>query len=125
MNVNVDGLAEAIREELEKYSEEVEAKVDRGIDEICQEAVEELKSNPNIPVKSGKYKNSFYFKNEAKGKGYKRNRIANKRYRLTHLLEFGHATRNGDRTEAFPHWADAEKKYNAKYEELLKKELSE
>ena len=40
--------------------------------------------------------------------GYKRNLVASKKYQLTHLLEYGHLTRSGTRTKAFPHWQHAQ-----------------
>jgi len=36
-------------------------------------------------------------------------------YRLTHLLEFGHANRNGTRTQPIPHIRATEDKYREKF----------
>ena len=36
-------------------------------------------------------------------------------YRLTHLLEFGHANRDGSRTKPIPHVRKTEDKYREKF----------
>lgn len=41
-------------------------------------------------------------------------------YQLTHLLEFGHATKNGSRTKAQPHIRPIEEEYSEKFEDELK-----
>lgn len=46
-----------------------------------------------------------------------------KYYRLTHLLEFGHATRNGGRTKAIPHIRPTEDKYREKFVEELERKI--
>lgn len=110
MRIDINDLSSAITEELEAYSEEIEEKIDKKIDDVSKKLVAELKSDPDIPENTGKYKKSFYFKKVAKGKGFKRNVVANKKHQLTHLLEDGHLTRGGtSRTKAFPHWKKAEK----------------
>lgn len=108
--VDIDGLATAIAEELEGYSQEVDEIMQDEIDTLSKEVRNNLKNNPIIPEKTGEYKKSFYIKKVARGKGYKRNVIASKKphYRLTHLLEDGHLTSNGKRTKAFPHWKEAQ-----------------
>lgn len=44
-------------------------------------------------------------------------------YRLTHLLEHGHATVNGGRTRAFPHWEEAEIQGVEQFEKELKEAI--
>ena len=44
-------------------------------------------------------------------------------YQLTHLLEFGHVTRNGGRTRALPHIRPIEEKYNVKFVDKLEKRI--
>lgn len=112
MNVDITELSQLIEKELTEYSEEVEQELDEEINRISDAVVENLQNNPVLKKLkgTGKYRKSFYWKVYAKGKGYKRNVVANKKYQLTHLLERSHLTRNGTtRTRAFPHWEDAQR----------------
>lgn len=72
-------------------------------------------------------------KSYAKGWKLKKDKLGKKRYsikihnktdyQLTHLLEFGHATKNGKRTKAQAHVRPIEKKYSEKFEQELKRKL--
>lgn len=46
-------------------------------------------------------------------------------YRLTHILEFGHAKRNGGRVPAQSHIASAEEKSVEKLEEEIRKNIED
>lgn len=129
MNVSVDDLARLIAKELEDYSEEVEQVVKETIEAVSKEALNSLKNDPVIKSLdgTGEYAKSFYIKDEYKvrgrNKGFYKLVIHNKKYRIGHLLEFGHAKIGGGRTRAFPHWATAQKIADT-LEERIKEAIS-
>ena len=115
MNVKVDDLARLIAKELEDYSEEIEEIVKETIEKVAKDALDSLKNDPVVKSLdgTGKYAKSFYinnqFKARGKNKGFYKLVLHNKKYRLGHLLEYGHAKANGGRTRSFPHWIKAQK----------------
>lgn len=109
MKVKIDGLSDAIVKEVKAYNEETLKVTKRVIDEVTEEANLALLKSPGLAAIGGKkYKKSFYIKVVYDGPSGKRDVLANKEYQLTHLLEHGHATVNGGRTRAFPHFAEAQ-----------------
>lgn len=120
--IKVEELEKAIMDYLQEYKENVDEDVETTTDSITKEAVQELKQTS--PKREGTRDNP-YWKGWTKQKG-KTNRgrytvkIHNKtNYQLTHLLEFGHATRDGKRTEAQPHIRPLEEKYKKLYEQKI------
>lgn len=114
MKVSVEDLARLIAEDLANYSDEVAEKVDNTINEVAKEALQAVKESPDLKIINGNdYRNGFYIQNEYKSRGKNKGtyklRIANKEYRVTHLLEHGHVTRNGGRTRVFTHWVNGQK----------------
>ena len=120
--IKPEELQEALKDYLENYVEDIEDGVKEETKEISKKAVEELKQIS--PKGHGSRKNP-YFKGWSRQSG-KQNKgrytikIHNKtNYQLTHLLEFGHATRNGKTTKAIPHIRPTEEKYNKLYEKAI------
>lgn len=114
MKVSVEDLARLIAEDLAEYSDEVDAKVESTVKEVATEALQAVKDSPDLKnVGGSKYKNGFYIVNEYKSRGINKGsyklRVANKEYQITHLLEYGHALRNGKRARKFPHWINGQK----------------
>lgn len=82
---------------LNAYSKEVAEALNKTKDEVAKEAADELRQTS--PKKHGGYAANW----AVKVQGGARIVYNRKHYQLTHLLEFGHANRDGGRTPAHPH----------------------
>ncbi len=120
--IKVDNLSKEIAKALENYSDDISEVVEEVSNKIGKEAVEEVQKKS--PKKRGKYAKGWTLKKDILGESKYSIKIYNKTdYQLTHLLEFGHATKNGKRTKAISHIRPVEQKYSKKYEQELKREL--
>lgn len=112
MKCSVDDLARLITEDLTTYSEEVEAAVEDTIVQVTDESLRAIRESQPIQHMT-QYKKGFraqdVYKARGKHKGYFKLVISNVNYRITHLLEKGHAKRNGGRVQEYPHWISGEK----------------
>ena len=108
-------LGKAIRKELQKYAKVEKKVLNEAVKQATKEAVKELKTTS--PKKTGDYAGSWRSKTEKKTTIY----AGNGEYRLTHLLEKGHAKRGGGRVSAIPHIKKVEQKAVKKLEEEVVK----
>lgn len=118
--MSIDLAAEIEKAMKEQYDLANEA-VEKAVDKVAKDTVNELKSSS--PRKSGKYSEGWAVK---EGKTATRSKSAvvwnEKHYRLTHLLEHGHARVNGGRkVPARPHIGVAEQKAIKSFEDELRR----
>lgn len=121
MKIKSNQFADAIMKELEDFRDVEVEELKEAIEEISDETVQDLKVTS--PKRSGKYSRGWKKKQVYENSVKKRTVIHNTRYQLTHLLEKGHAKRNGGRVEGIAHIAPAEEKAISKLERRLKSKL--
>lgn len=108
--VTVDNLANEIVRIFDDYIDEIDEVVEEETDSVSKEAKQEL-------VRVSPKETKKYSKGWANVQGYKIKHYFSKRiynrthYRLTHLLEFDHATKNGGTVKGQAHVRPTEQKY--------------
>ena len=105
----IDQMAHVIMEGLQEYADLAAEDMKAAVRKAGNAAKKDIQAN--APERTGAYKKSWSVKTVRENANamevvvYSRNR-----YQLAHLLEFGHALRQGGRTRAFPHIAPAEER---------------
>ena len=123
--ISIDNLADEIVSQMENYSEEVTKGVKNAIDIVGKECNEEIKNHIKFKEHTRKYVKAFRLKKSFEDNYNKRVtwHVANGEYRLTHLLENGHALSQGGRTKAFHHIKYGEELAQRRMEELAKEAI--
>jgi len=128
--IKVDELSNVILDYLENFKDVTEEACKNGVLETADDAVRELRNAH--PAGSGQYHSwNEYNKGwkkrvssqKTKLKGIQATVWNEKHYQLTHLLEKGHALRDGGRSAAFPHIAPVEQKCEDELIRNIKKNI--
>jgi hypothetical protein len=105
--VSVSELASAIEEELNNYKDLAAGTLKKAVKNAGTTAKQDI--NSSAPVRTGKYAKSWRSKvTKEDSASIEVTVYSPSRYMLAHLLENGHALRNGGRVRAIPHIAPAE-----------------
>ena len=124
VNTNRHNIGDVLNEILSEYADDINTDIGPAIKSVAEDAVRNIETSaPKRRKKSGGYKDSWIAE-KANVTRYEQNWVIYSNLPgLPHLLEFGHASRNGGRIPPSPaggHIAPAEKKAA---EELEKKIL--
>ena len=115
-----ENLHEAILNELYEFSYEVEQIVQEELDKGAQDLKNELKATS--PKRSGRYAKNWKVRKNGRSRTVYNGKPT---YRATHLLEHGHASRDGGRVRAIPHIKPTEIKYQEKLAENIKRRIGQ
>ncbi len=123
-SIKIGDLEKAINEDLTIYCDEITEKVKQVSDDVMATLVKNTKNDAN--KRTGAYAKAITSKRTYESKRSRVNTwyVKSPEYRKSHLLEKGHATRNGGRTRAFPFISKNEeiavKNYETRVEEVIK-----
>lgn len=108
-SIRIENLDEAVSELLEEYADVTAETLKTAVNNAGNLAKKEIQAT--APKQTGQYAKSWKArKTRETATNYQVTVYSSSRYRLAHLLEHGHAKRNGGRVRAFPHIAPAEEK---------------
>ena len=124
--INLDAV---IKEALDEYGSAVFDVLKGSVKEVSEEATQKLRDTS--PKKSGEYAEAWTY-DEVPVKRYQTKTVVHDEaphYRLTHLLEKGHVSRNGTgrtfgKVKAYPHIAPVNDWANEELPKLVKRKLS-
>ena len=125
--MKTNDLRDQVNEILSEYGDKASEALVQAVEETTTEAVQKVKTDSPVhrgpyPASRGRtpgtYKKSWRKKTEKGRLSVSSIIYSNKEYRLTHLLENGHAKRGGGRTAPIPHIRPVEEWAN---DEVLRK----
>lgn len=120
--VNINSLADAIKDTLKEYSDVSAEKVKTAVKEAGKTVKKEIEMS--APKDTGDYSRSWAVKNVKETANSLEVSVHSKsHYQLAHLLEFGHAKRGGGRVSGKVHIASAEAKGIEQFEKDVEKAL--
>ena len=120
---SVDDMASEIMKGLQEYADLADTAMKNAVRKTATEVKKEISSN--APQKSGRYAKSWTTKKTKENSHSLEMTVHSKnRYQIAHLLEHGHAKRNGGRVAARPHIAPAEEHGEEMLTSLIEEELS-
>lgn len=125
--INVTKLGETLAATLTEFSGATSLALQAAVTETAKRTVAEVKQNARSYFGNGGYSNSWAEKEVKSNNQLSFNRVVYSKppyYRLAHLLEKGHALRQGGRTKARPHIRPAEEKAEKLLMDALQKEIS-
>ena len=120
---SIDDMADEIMKGLTEYAELADSAMKTAVRKTAKTVKEEISAN--APKRTGRYAKSWATKKTKENSHSLEMTVHSKdRYQIAHLLEHGHAKRNGGRVAARPHIESAEQHGEELLESLIKKELS-
>ena len=118
--VKIPELNTAIREILEEYEDNVTEGVKQAVLKVAEIAKKETQAG--APTRTGKYRSGWAVREESMSRLRSEALVHNRtRYQLAHLLEKGHALRNGGRARAITHIRPAEQHAIENIQEAIKR----
>lgn len=117
---SIDDMADVIMKGLAEYADLADSEMKKAVKKTADNVKKEISAN--APKLSGGYRKSWTVrKTREKSHTLEMTVHSRNRYQLAHLLEKGHAKRNGGRVSGKPHIAPAE----AQGEKLLTRMIEE
>lgn len=124
MSVGIDQFGAEVEKILRKYGDDVRGNLNSIVKDITKKGAKAVRSAASSAVGgSGRYANGWTSQVET-GRVSAQGAIYNGDVPgLPHLLEYGHALRNGGRSRAFPHIARVEEQIIKEFESQVKSKL--
>ncbi len=120
---SIDDMADEIMKGLQEYADLADTAMKKAVRKTASSVKNEISTN--APKRTGKYAKSWTTKKVKENSHSLEITVHSKdRYQIAHLLEHGHAKRNGGRVAGKPHIAPAEENGADLLESLIEKELS-
>lgn len=116
---NINSLADEINQALKVYGTFVNGEVEEIAEEVTKDAAKELQTAGSFNDRTGSYRKGWESIKDGKNWVVRNKTDA----QLTHLLEKGHAKKNGGRTKKFVHIKPVEQKTISEFEKKIRERL--